>query len=555
MNTRDDNELYCGGQLPDPFEDLEPWAETPPEIRPSQPEVRIGADFGRVVDEALGHLTKHPNVYQWNNRLVLVERVADPGIPLAITPLRTQTLRKELSRTCAFLRLKQEGRGSDCTWVPYEVPPPKDVADCLLQQSSWEGIRPLTQVVQTPTIRPDGSILETPGYDDATGIYYEQLEAWPPIPTSPTREDCMLAAQRILDVVKDFPFKSAADRSTYLGAVMTPFALAAINGPIPLTMIEAPTSRTGKSLLAGVIGTIVGGAKSIAKTPPFESDAECAKSILAFALRGVNAVLIDNCAGDVGWPSLDMAITAERTDRRLLGTNEVIGVSTHFPWYGTANNPNYKHDIVGRMVIIGLDAGVERPEERTGFEHSDLLGWTLANRPALVTDILTIFRGFFAAGCPAPSSPLKHFGGFEAWTRLIRHLIVWLGLPDPIEARDAMLEKRDNENHAWQRLFYVLFEAFKARQFTARDIQNHTVVKEALEELAPEGRILTNQAIGILLRKAAEQVHAGLILTNPVRSGRDVARWKMEVHNAKAYEAFAQTDLSAKEEPFLEDTL
>ena len=35
------------------------------------------------------------------------------------------------------------------------------------------------------------------------------------------------------------------------------------------------------------------------------------------------------------------------------------------------------------------------------------------------------------------------WGSFEEWSRIVRHVVVWCGLPDPADTREELLKKAD----------------------------------------------------------------------------------------------------------------
>lgn len=59
--------------------------------------------------------------------------------------------------------------------------------------------RPLAGIIESPILRPDGTILNPPGYDAATGFLHEPAGPVPSIPDSPTRADAMAARDVLLD--------------------------------------------------------------------------------------------------------------------------------------------------------------------------------------------------------------------------------------------------------------------------------------------------------------------------------------------------------------------
>lgn len=84
-------------------------------------------------------------------------------------------------------------------------------------------------------------------------------------------------------------------------------------------------------------------------------------------------------------------------------------------------------------MLIRLDAGVERPEERS-FDF-DPRASARRDRAKLVVAALTILRVFVVSGA---SSVRPTLGGFAEWSDLVRSAIVWLGLPDPLANADRV---------------------------------------------------------------------------------------------------------------------
>jgi hypothetical protein len=58
----------------------------------------------------------------------------------------------------------------------------------------------------------------------------------------------------------------------------------------------------------------------------------------------------------------------------------------------------------------------------------------LANRGHYIAAVLTVVRGYLAAGCPDPRPPLA---SFQDWSRLVRSSLVWLGRADPVDTMEA----------------------------------------------------------------------------------------------------------------------
>jgi hypothetical protein len=125
----------------------------------------------------------------------------------------------------------------------------------------------------------------------------------------------------------------------------------------------------------------------------------------------------------------------------------------HVIFLVTGNNLQYVGDLARRVVPIALDPKMEKPEERTGFQHPDLLAHVAHVRPRLVIAALTLLKAYFAAGCP--SQVLSAYDSFQPWSDLIRSALVWAGEEEPctgrktIEAQDLGYEAPAGLLNAW----------------------------------------------------------------------------------------------------------
>jgi hypothetical protein len=70
-------------------------------------------------------------------------------------------------------------------------------------------LKVLHGVTHTPTIRPDGTILDVPGYDLVTGLLYlpDPKLVVPPIPDRPTQDQIWQAVWTILEPIAEFPLR------------------------------------------------------------------------------------------------------------------------------------------------------------------------------------------------------------------------------------------------------------------------------------------------------------------------------------------------------------
>lgn len=295
-------------------------------------------------------------------------------------------------------------------------------------------------------MRPDGSILQTPGYDSATGFLYVPGTSFPTIPDRPTKDDAKAALEILKEPFVDVPFADEAARSVALAGVLTLLGRPAISGNVPGIIVDATTRGSGKTLTADVVSMIATGrVTSKMNWPP--TDEELEKILGAYALRGALLVSFDNVVTAFGGGPLDRCLTAGGTvELRVLGKSEVPSLPWRAIVLATGNNVELRGDTARRVLVARLETDIENPEDRTGFKHYPLLPWVEKERPALVVAALTILRAYVVAG--RPDVGVKSWGSFEAFSSLIPSALVFAGATDPSTARPSNDIAREPEKAA-----------------------------------------------------------------------------------------------------------
>lgn len=408
-------------------------------VEPSPlPEIRVGVDLERMNDEAIGVLAKDERVFQRSGELVHVVRIPEsaprarirrqPGTP-TIRALPLPLLRERLSVGARWLRYAK-GKGS----APEvkAVLPPIDVCAGIIARGEWGGIRHLSQVVTAPMLLPDGSVLQVPGHHAPSGLLYWPSARFADVDDAPTRDDAIRARDVILEVVCDFPFAKPEHRSAWLAGVLTMLARSAIDGPCPLFAVDANTRGAGKSRLVDSAVRLVHGHDAARMSQPDDDD-EMRKRITTLVLEGDAAVLLDNVARPLQYPSFDAMLTSTTWKDRQLGSNSSISAPNLGVWWTNGNNLDLGGDLSRRTLHMRIESPLENPEERDGFRHPNLLAWIAQERHRLVPVALTCLLAFTRAG--SPRSGVRPWGSFEAWSELVAACVAWLDLPDPMLAR------------------------------------------------------------------------------------------------------------------------
>jgi putative DNA primase/helicase len=415
---------------------------------PTLPEVKLGPDVHRVIDEIINIIKGDDAIYSRAYELVTIVGVdkTDRKAALAvgtptIRPHTVPSVLPRLTKRIQFLASRKAtkdeqldaSRGGKKVATHKPAQPPANIIHSFLSLGDWPGIRPIVGVTETPILRPDGKICQKEGYDDATGYVLMPNAIYPTIAESPTQDQARDCLRQLLDVFADFPYVDDASRMVPVAAILTVMARSAIAGAVPAFVFDASVRGSGKTMQADIVSIIATG-RSAARTNYPEDDDELAKMLSSFALCGAPLFLIDNVTRPFGGGPLDLCITAVGdVEFRVLGKTEIRRI----PWLAvilaSGNNVVFPDDTVRRVLVSRLESLLESPETREDFTHQNLPKWVRDNRPHLVACALTILRAYCAhekpnAGCP-------RWGSFEAWSELIPHAIVFAGGVDVMGAR------------------------------------------------------------------------------------------------------------------------
>ncbi len=410
---------------------------------------RINISSGQlweITDKALSALEDanhpQPSVFVRAGTIVRV-RSDERGRPL-IEPFSESALRGALARVACWVKDSPEG-DVDAN------PPLEAVRDILsLPRLNFPS---LEAIIETPTIRPDGSILDLSGYDTRTGLFYIKAENFnlPPIPQHPTRENAQRAANYIFnELLSDFPFKDQPSRANTMALILTSLLRQSLIPKSPLALIDAPQAGTGKSLLAEIAVETTTGHPAAMTTAPEDTkfaDEEWRKRITSMLRAGINNIIIDNVEGVLDSPSLAAVLTLTTWSDRILGRNEQITLPQKSAWIATGNNIRPGGDLPRRCYWIRLDAKMVRPFLRSEFKHSDLVSWVREHRGEIIAALLCMARAWFVAG--KPKSNIPDVGSFEVWSRTIGGILEYAGVEGFLGNAEELYDT-DDEMREWE---------------------------------------------------------------------------------------------------------
>ena len=366
--------------------------------------------------------------------------------------------------------------------------------DCLTHR--YPRFRILQGLVDAPTLRRDGSLLNSPGYDSASGLYADfDPKDWPPVPPNPTRDDARRALVRLYNIVKETPFAASEHRAAWAATLLTVVARDYAAGCVPLLAVSANVRGAGKGTLADVISEIATG-RGATKWAPVsgrrvDATAEERKRLMAVALSGARLLCIDNIrAGDpLGSPALDAAVTAGddyeigRIGDRVLGETS----ETEAPWrcvvIATGNNLVVSGDLDRRGLLCRLQSDLATPETRIFRHYPKLLEHVRKRRPALLTDALTVLIAHKrAVEAGEPDTVLSPIGSFGGWSSRIRSAVWWADPEgcDPWEANRELREQALPERAEALAFLVAWHCAFGEQEITTAEIDQRCRENQAL---------------------------------------------------------------------------
>lgn len=491
----------------------------------------VAGDAPHLADDALRIIRARGELYDFGDR-ALVRVVGGRSVEVGETWLADY-----LARECLFKRYDKRAK----EWLPCNVPPA--LPQTILARFGARGLNRLCGIVTQPAMRPDGSILDVPGFDDRTGLLFVSERAAPPrIPQRPTPDDARRAVHELWQPFRGFPFDGPVSSGVMLTAILTAVVRPALP-TAPAFAFDAPAAGTGKTLLASCLAELRG--ERAAVSPPPRDDTELSKFILASLLGGTPVIISDNWIAVVSgndFPALCAAITGDMIEGRILGRSENARLPNRLLIVLTGNNLGIAADMVRRVLVARLDAKQDRPELRRFDFDPDT--YVREHRTRLTVAALTVLRAYQVnravdndiMGPPAADV----LGSFKDWDSLVRQAVVWIGQPkelgglglefaDPV-ASAAASTASDPTRNALAAMLQACRAKYQGASFAAADIIRTDIENEALEDavsLAFDGRHPSVTAVGHWLSRNRGAIADGLRFERERDAHTKAFRWRV----------------------------
>lgn len=333
-------------------------------------------------------------------------------------------------------------------------------------------LRALRGITLTPMVRADGTVLDRPGYDAASGYLYlpdaglkiKNLEV------APTREDVREAVALLDEMTAGFPWQSQDDRANYYGLLLTPLLRLLTPPTYKLFGITAHQPGSGKTMLADLVRTIHGGVFRT-EFPLEEYDIrQMVTAILATTSAPV--VHVDNVKGVLKSSVLAGYLTSDGDiQERELGKSSNLTFRNDRTWVVTGNNLSLGGDLVRRVVVIDIDPNMANPETRS-FAINDLKGWVADHRGELLAALITMIRYWVGQG----SHPLKRSqsDSYARWEGVVAGVLAAAGVPGAFDSASGQRAAAGGDDDGLADILSRLYEAHDVEKWTVSDALSST---------------------------------------------------------------------------------
>lgn len=379
---------------------------------------------------------KNPALFRYGTELGQINHVPETGETL-LEIVGRNGLRRHLSETTPWAVSQSDDslRG---------VPAPLDVTDHLLSESNLP-LPFLDRITVAPTFDSAGNLLDQPGYQPSAHAFYAPPDGFEMARVSgqPSSKDMAEAARLIVvEWLGDFPFDGYTRREIVLAmglveakageivrdpppsllnffgwVLQTPCRALIGRSPMPALLVTKPVAGSGATKLIESAQILLFGSTST--RPAFPKDEDERRKAIFSALRASTAIMLfDNVKGTVDSPVLAALLTSTTFTDRVLGRSQERSVPNNASVAITGNNPRFTEELVRRLSLCRLDAGVPNPEKRAPeeFRHADLEGWVAENRGRLMWALCTLVQNWIAKRQPKGSTSVQ---SFVPWSNVI----------------------------------------------------------------------------------------------------------------------------------------
>jgi hypothetical protein len=413
--------------------------------------------------------TEHDGEYRENNALL-------------ITEVKPKWLANRLDRSICFVG-RPAGKPMDGGKKPKPVPKSASAELCarMIEDNTRWRHPYLFGTIEAPTLRPDGTVLDSPGYDKKTGLFFDPgATEFRKVPGRLTREDGLTAIKSIEALLVDFPFQDAPE---YEGVSLSVAMAAILTGPVRRTLDIAPAfavtakeAETGKTELSKLIAGITTG-RAVSGQPFSDSEEERRKSIGGNLRSGRPILFFDNADNvTIEGDFLEKVITLPSVTDRILSMTEEYTAPTNSLVLFNGNHITVGGAMTTRVLLSRIVT--DKPLASRKFAYPDLFNYVVEHRPELVWAVLVALRAWLIHG---KRDETRATSRFQQWDSLIAQALVWYGYADPMRGGDELREV-DPVKEGKREVVRKWAMKFGDSTVTALDLQSNVEIRQAIAD-------------------------------------------------------------------------
>lgn len=494
--------------------------------------IEVVAGKGRETTDALLEvLRRAPDVFDFGNELVTVGRAG------AVCPMNEHSLRYAVGGLTQFWRWHKLPSGGS---VEMLLDPPANICKSVLALGHQRELKALDAVITAPTLRPDGSVLSSPGYDVSTRLLFDAEHLPTEISEHPTREEGLAALEYLWKPFAAFPFVGPLDRAVHLAALLTA-AVRAVLPTSPAFGFDAPVQGSGKTLLARCVGVLATGEDpGVWPHTAGRDDEEVRKRIFTVLRSGARAIIWDNVVGSFDSAAMASAITSPTFQDRILGASSSSSVPNRAMLILTGNNLTLAGEMPRRVLVARIDPETDRPFSR--HFNIDPFEVCQSERQTMIAAALVLIRCYLNNS----TGPLGEgkLASFEQWDTWVRQTVIYADSLKPGMFGDVMAVIQANqEQDPEQETLGLLLEAWQLNFGTEYKFASEVMavlkngymyetsdasqLNDAMSEICGKGA-MTARSVGRTLGYRAGRVVNGKRLVSLVDRYTKLKKWAVK---------------------------
>lgn len=434
------------------------------------PEIDLGSEqeamveIVRIIDSGLV-----PNIYVRDGQLVYIHpKTSARCSEVSVVPVTADLLNLLLAQHTRTFKWVSSG-GKNPTPVRRACAPAITHLRAVTANTYWPNVRPLNGILGTPTLRPDGTLIQDCGYDAATGLYLAPAVQVKPVPEAISDEQVRASREFVFSkVFGEFCWTSAGDFANYLALLLSPMLRPYIKTTTPFGMVTATTKGSGKTNLTDAIGLIYGQSSQV-----LPGRAEELQKKITSILVGNSApvVVFDNLKEGTSISSEILAtlITKDAWDDRMLGASRNIEARNDRLWLASGNGLTVGGDMASRTVMVRLNPRMPKPELRQ-FEMGQFSDWIRedGNREELLWHLLILVQAWMKAGATRNTGHTMR--NFTRWAQAMGGLLDFHGVTGFLSNVDD-LAALDTDEEEWTVFLAKWHEIYGSQARTAKELQ------------------------------------------------------------------------------------